>query len=91
MARIPRDEPGPASQTLSRFAVCLVLAAAVRIEAGRAVRAQDPQILQPVVVAYAVDVIEDQADPAALPVLTLPTELTTPGLQALGIEPPLET
>jgi hypothetical protein len=34
------------------------------VEASRAVRTDDPQVLEPVVVANPVDVVDDQADAA---------------------------
>lgn len=44
---------------------------AVRIQRRRAIRANDPQILEAIIVAHAVYVIEDQRHPAALPDLVL--------------------
>jgi len=43
----------------------------VRVEGGRAVRADDAQILKAIVIADAVDVIEDQAHGSAAPQLVL--------------------
>jgi hypothetical protein len=50
-----------------------VLATAVGIEDRRAVRAHDPEVLQTVVVADAVDVVEDQTHGPAAPELAEPT------------------
>ena len=55
---------------------------AVGIERRGAIRAHDLQVLQAVVIGHAIDVIEDQREPAAPPDLVLSAELTTPDLQA---------
>jgi hypothetical protein len=54
----------------------------VRVERRRAVGAEDPQVLEPVVVADAVDVVEDQRHPRPAPLLVLAAELA-----ALRLEP----
>jgi hypothetical protein len=45
------------------------------LEGRRAVRAYDPQVLEPVVVGNSVDVVEDQCHRLTSPELTLPTKL----------------
>jgi hypothetical protein len=46
------------------------------LQRGGAVRTHDPEILNPVVVRNAIDVIEDKGHPAAMPVLVLAAEFT---------------
>jgi hypothetical protein len=53
-----------------------ILPTAVRLERRRAVRTNDPQILEAVVVRNAVDVVEDQRHPLPAPDLVLTAELT---------------
>jgi hypothetical protein len=63
----------------------------VRVQRGGAVRADDPEVLQAVVVRYTVDVIEDQPESAAPPQLALSAELTNRLLEPSFVEPFLET
>ena len=63
---------------------------AMGIERRRAVGADDPQILEAMVVPDPIYVIEDQRHPPALPVLVLSTQLADAGLQALSIKTILE-
>jgi hypothetical protein len=67
-----------------------VLAAAVSVERRRAVGADDAEILEPVVVRHAVDVIEDQGERATVPELALTAELAPWRLDALGEQTPLQ-
>jgi hypothetical protein len=60
------------------------------IERRCAVRADDLQILQPVVIWNAIDVVKDQRHRPALPVFVLATLLTAPLLEALREEPLLQ-
>ena len=62
----------------------------MRGERRRTVRADNPEVLKPVVVGDAVDVIEDQRHPRAVPLLALTAHLAAAVLDALGVEAPLE-
>jgi hypothetical protein len=64
--------------------------AAVGLERRRTVRAHDPEVLEPIVVANPVDVIEDQRQPPSLPEFALPAQLTTPRLDAFRVQALLE-
>jgi hypothetical protein len=57
----------------------------VRIERGGAVRAHHSEVLDPVVVRSAVDVVEHQRHPPTVPMLVLTAELTA-RFQETGIE-----
>lgn len=46
------------------------------LQRGSAVCTDDPEVLKPVVVRNAIDVIEDKGHPAATPVLVLAAEFT---------------
>jgi hypothetical protein len=65
----------PAHHARARDPVDPVLAPAVSVERGGAVRADDLQVLQPVVVADPVDVVDDQRHQPATPLLALAAEL----------------
>ena len=67
-----------------------VLPTAVRVERRGTVRADDSEVLEPVVVGHAVDVVEDQRHPPAAPFLALPAELAPPLLEAVVVEALLE-
>jgi hypothetical protein len=60
-----------------------VLSPTVRVERGRAVRAQNTKILEPVVVVDTIDVIQDHRHPRAAPVFALAAHLANRILQAL--------
>src|SRR5437763_8417233 len=62
----------------------------MRVESRGAIRADDLQVLEPVVRRDAVDVVEDQRHAAAPPVLALAAQLATPLLQAGVVEPLLQ-
>jgi hypothetical protein len=49
----------------------------VGVEGGRAVGANDPQVLESVVIGDTVDVVKDQCQLTIPPAITLATELTT--------------
>src|SRR5215218_4398605 len=66
------------------------VASAMRLERRRAVRADDPEILEPVVGRDAVDVVEDQRHARAAPQLVLAAHLAAALLDALRIKTPLE-
>lgn len=76
------EEPGPTMQTSARHRRDAVRAGAVCIESRGAIWADDPQILKPVVVRDAVDVIEDQRHPATAPNLVLSAQLAIPRFEA---------
>ena len=88
---IARAEGFRTAQALARFCLEPVLSTAMRVESGGAVRADDAQVLDPVVVAHTVNVVEDEADRAPVPVFVLPTELAAPLLEPGRVEPPLQT
>src|SRR3954467_2533596 len=60
------------------------------VERRRTVRANDAQVLEAVIPAVAVDVVENQRDQTTVPELALSAQLTAPLLQALFVEPVLE-
>jgi hypothetical protein len=62
----------------------------VRVECCRAVRTYDPKVLESVVIPHAIDVVEDQADPLAMPVLVLTAQLAASFFQLLVVEPLLQ-
>src|SRR5215218_3310133 len=64
----------------------LVLAAAVRVERRRAVRADDPEVLKSVVVGDTIDVVENQRHVVASPLLSLAAELALAPLETVAIE-----
>jgi hypothetical protein len=77
-----------AVHTPARYLIDRVLAATMSVQGRGAVRADDLQVLQTVVVADAADVIEDERHSSAVPLLTLSAELVPPlGLaERAGIE-----
>ena len=90
LSRVARAGRVAAAQAFAVGCLQAVLAAAVGVERGRAVRAQDPQVLQAVVVADAVDVVEDQAHRPSTPQLALAADLTARRLQPLAVETVLQ-
>jgi hypothetical protein len=66
------------------------LTTAMRIERGVAVRADDPKVLEPVVVRGTIDVVEDQRHTSTLPKLALAAELADRFLQPRSKQPLLE-
>ena len=84
------DELTAAAQALSRGNLAGLVAPAVRVERRVAVRAEDPQVLEPMVVAHAIDVVEHEAHPMALPQLALTTELADRMLEPRSEQPPLQ-
>jgi hypothetical protein len=66
------------------------IAAAVGFQRGAAIRAHDAEVLQPIIVADTVDVIEDQRQPASAPQLSLTAQLAPACLEAFLIEPLLQ-
>jgi len=91
MTRKLRDEAGAAVQARPGLGRDAVTAAAVGVERRVAVRADDPQVPDPVVVRDAVDVVEDEPHDAASPHLVLPTKLAVSRLESGGEQPCLET
>jgi hypothetical protein len=69
--------------TFTLVALKPVLAPAVCVERGSAIRAHDSQVLEAVVVGYSVDVIEDQSHPATSPKLILAAHLASAHLESL--------
>jgi hypothetical protein len=63
---------------------------AVGVERRGAIRADDPKVLEPVIVAPPVDVIEDQRHAPPLPFLSLTAQLAPPCLEPLREETLLE-
>ena len=66
-----RRPVGTPSRSAGNDARRTVLPAAVRLERRGAVRADDAQVLEPVVIRNAVDVVEDQRERPSAPALTL--------------------
>jgi len=62
----------------------------VRRERRVAVRADDPEVLEPVVVMHAVDVIQDQRHPPAPPLLAETAQFAHGDFQTIGVEAVLE-
>jgi hypothetical protein len=81
-----RPERGPAPLAFALATAEAPTAAAVSVECGCAVRADDAKVAEPIVIAHAVDVVEDQAHRAAAPVLVLATQLADRTLQPLLVE-----
>src|SRR5262249_10188387 len=65
----------------------LVLPTTMRVQRRGTVRANDPQVLDAVVVWHAVDVVEDQGHARPVPVLVLTTELAATRLQTGLVQP----
>src|SRR6185436_8040447 len=86
VTRRPREEQRTAQQagTLSLWQAAV--AYAVRVERCVAVRADDPHVLEPVVVVHAVDMVEDQRHAPSVPHLVLAAELAAALFQTLGEE-----
>jgi hypothetical protein len=59
-------------------------------ERGRAVRADDAEVLEPVVVVDPVDVVQDQRQRAPPRELALAAELAATLLEAFGVQPLLQ-
>jgi hypothetical protein len=62
----------------------------MRIERRSAVRADDPEVFQPVIVSLAVDVVKNQAEGPAEPELTLTAQLAMPRLKPVRPEASLQ-
>jgi hypothetical protein len=84
------DELLAAVKALTRRAIDLAPTSTVGVERGRAVRTHDLQILETVVVADAVDVVEDQRHLITTPLLPLTTELARTFLQPRLVQPSFE-
>jgi len=87
LLRSRRCELGAARRALT---VSVDVPPAVCLERRSAVRAHDAQVLDPIVVADAVDVIEDQRHASPAPHLTLAAELALTRLEARLVEPLLQ-
>jgi hypothetical protein len=79
-------EPLPAALTGADVGLPSILSSAVGIESRRAIRTHDLQVLQPVVIWNAVDVVENQRHRPAPPVFVLAAPLAAPHLEALREE-----
>lgn len=90
MRRILGNELGGAEQTSTGLRLGTVVAPAVGLQRRSAIRAHDLEVLEPVVVRYAVDVIEDQRHRPSEPLLSLPAQFALPALQALAEQSPLQ-
>src|SRR6202041_3085848 len=86
MRRVSRYELGAAVQTGAGRHVEPILATAVCVEGRVAVRADDAEVLEPVVGRGAVDVVKDQRHRSPVPDLTLATQLASPFLQSILIQ-----
>jgi hypothetical protein len=85
-----RRELVAAVRALTRKELPILVASTVRIEGGGAVRADDAQVVKPVVGRVPVDVIQDQRDLVPVPELALATEFAQRLLEALLVESALE-
>jgi len=72
LCRRLRSKAGPAAQAVQQRPV---LAATMRVERRCAIRADDPEVLQPVVVRHAVDVIQNERQRAPAPGVSLAAQL----------------
>ncbi len=90
MSSIFGGELTPASLADPGGSLHPVFPAAMGIESRSAIRADDPQILDPVVLRRPVDVIEDQRHAAATPVFVLAAHLTNTLLHTHLEEPLLD-
>ena len=85
-----RPELCPASVTTARLDRPRAVAPTVGIERGIAVRAHDPQVLEPVVIANAVDVVKDKAHRTPHPLFALAAQLAHRLLEAFLQEAALQ-
>src|SRR3954447_14377825 len=67
-----------------------VLAPAMRVQRRIAVRAQEAEVLEAIVVPHTIDVVEHQAHAQASPHLSLPTHLAPKRLEARFHQPALQ-
>lgn len=86
----PWDEGGAASLARPRLPRDPLVPRAMSLERGRAVRAEDPEVLDPVVIADAIDVVEDQSHRPAAPLRALATVLADRGLETGVVKAPLQ-
>src|SRR3954453_4138540 len=87
MVPIPGSKFAPARGALARVRNGATLSPAMRAKRGRAVGANDSQVLDAVVVPDPIDVVEDQAHPLPLPDLALSADLTDRLLDTFVVEP----
>lgn len=76
MAVVTRLKDNAAPKAFAFYDRGAVLAAAMGVERGGTVGTDNPQVLDPVVVSYAIDVIEDETHAIPVPQLSLAAELT---------------
>lgn len=81
MSDVPRRKPPAASRA---DPLTWKVSAAMSLERGGAVRADDPQVLKAMVIRDSIDVIEHKRHPVTLPDLILPAHLTRAPFQARG-------
>jgi len=72
-----------ATQALTRITLKAILAATMRVKCGCAVRTDNPQVLESVIVGDSVYVIQDERHPTTPPALVLPTQLAPSLLDTL--------
>ena len=90
MCRVFRPELRPTVQARTISDFDRVLAAAVRFECRCAVGTYDSEVLESVVVADPIDVVDDQRHPAAAPHLVLTAQFATARLQSRLVQPILQ-
>lgn len=73
MSDVPRRKAPAASRA---YPLTWKVSPAMSLERGGAVRADDPQVLEAVVIRYSIDVIEHKRHPLTLPDLILAAHLT---------------
>src|SRR5262249_45146675 len=86
----PDHEALPAAFAPSVDGRQTILARTVRVERRGAVGAHNPQVLEPIVVGHAVDVVQDQGHPQASPYRPLPAEFAERALEPGLKQPYLE-
>jgi hypothetical protein len=79
------SEFGAALPAVADNVLTVLVLPAVCVEGRGAIRAGDPQILEPVVGCVAVDVIKDQRHPLTVPFLALAAKLARARLQTFVV------
>src|SRR5262249_43899668 len=90
MTSVFSDELTPASFACANRGLHSVFPTAMGVERRRAVRAGDPQILNPTVGGSSSDLIEDHCHTTSLPVFSFSAHLTDSCLEASLQQPSLE-
>jgi hypothetical protein len=73
-------------KTCPRLSLASIFPTTMRVESGSAIRADDPEVLDPVVRGDPVYVVENQRHLAPSPLFPLPTEFTAAQLDAFVVE-----